>query len=429
MDSFMKNQSDFLDQARSIIAAGEICDFCLGRRFAQLGHGLSNRDRGKALRVLLSMVDGIDFRPAADCWVCQMLFARIDQKAKQAAKLAQKIEFDTYLFAVKLTPRIKETDRVFAEKFGIATAEPFKHDFNRELGKAFERRFVAEQTKRSQDAAKDITVAFANPHLLFTVVLDTDRIDLRISSLYLYSRYRKLIRGIPQTRWFCRHCRGDGCTHCNFQGKMYQQSVEELISAPIIEAAQAEDAILHGAGREDIDALMLGTGRPFVMEIVAPRERSLDIAELQRQINSAAAGKVEIEPLSIVDRSIVKAVKEAKREKRYRVTVRFAEPITQSALTEALSKLVGTIEQRTPQRVSHRRADLVRTRRVISATGTMKESQTAELQIHCEGGLYVKELVSGDGGQTLPNLTAQLGVDAQVIELDVIDVLEPGVTI
>jgi tRNA pseudouridine synthase 10 len=425
MNSLMKNQPDFLDRARAIIAVGEICDFCLGRQFAQLGHNLSNRDRGKALRVLLAMIDRIDFRPATDCWICQMLFARLDQLANQAVQLAQAIEFDTYLFAVNLTPRIKEIDRIFSEQFGVATAESFKHDFNRELGKAFEQRFIAEQTERSQEAVKKITVAFTNPHLLFTVDLRTDRIDLHIASLYLSSRYRKLIRSIPQTRWFCRHCHGNGCTHCNFQGKMYQQSVEEIINAPIIAAAQAEDAILHGAGREDIDALMLGTGRPFIMEIVAPRRRSLDIAELKRQINSTAVGKVEIESLSIVDRSMVKAIKETKRDKRYRVVAWFAKPITQTALTEALRKLVGPIVQQTPQRVSHRRADLVRTREVIATTGEMQGSQTAELQIHCEGGLYVKELISGDDGRTVPSLTAQLGINAQVVELDVIAVLDP----
>jgi len=412
----MKDQSDFLGQARLIIAAGQICDFCLGRRFAKLGSNLSNSERGKALRVLLSMVDKIDFRPATDCLVCQMLFAEIEQKAKQAVELAQGIEFDTYLFAVKLTPRIEEINRIFDERFGITSAESFKHDFNRELGKAFEQQFIAEQTGKSQVTAKNITVAFTNPHLLFTVNLRNDRIDLRISSLYLLSRYRKFVRDIPQTRWLHRNCYE--------QDKIYHQSVEEIIGAPIIKATQAKDAILHGAGREDIDALMLGPGRPFVMEIVAPQRRSLDIVQLQQQINATAAGKVEIEALSIIDRSMVKVVKESKQDKKYRVTIQFAEPITQIALTKAMRNLIGPIEQQTPQRVAHRRAGLIRTRYVVAAAGTMTGTQTAELQIHCEGGLYVKELISGDDKRTSPSLTALLGVNAQVIELDVIDILD-----
>ena len=38
-------------------------------------------------------------------------------------------------------------------------------------------------------------------------------------------------------------------------------SVEELIGRPVIEAFDAENAVLHGAGREDIDARMIGTGQ------------------------------------------------------------------------------------------------------------------------------------------------------------------------
>ena len=37
-------------------------------------------------------------------------------------------------------------------------------------------------------------------------------------------------------------------------------------------------------------------------------------------------------------------------------------------------------------------------------------------------GLYIKELVSGDDGRTVPSLASVLGVPARVLELDVIEV-------
>ncbi len=40
----------------------------------------------------------------------------------------------------------------------------------------------------------------------------------------------------------------------------------------------------------------------------------------------------------------------------------------------------------------------------------------------CQGGLYVKELVSGDEGRTKPNLAENLGVKAKIAELDVIKI-------
>ena len=79
-------------------------------------------------------------------------------------------------------------------------------------------------------------------------------------------------------------------------------------------------------------------------------------------------------------------------------------------------------------RVRHRRADLVRVRRVFSAKGELLRPNEAELELLCQAGLYVKELVSGDQGGTEPSLSGLLGVDAQVVELDVLDILEePGV--
>ena len=35
-----------------------LCDHCLGRHFASMGHGLSNAERGKAIRVVWTMLTG-----------------------------------------------------------------------------------------------------------------------------------------------------------------------------------------------------------------------------------------------------------------------------------------------------------------------------------------------------------------------------------
>jgi len=72
--------------------------------------------------------------------------------------------------------------------------------------------------------------------------------------------------------------------------------------------------------------------------------------------------------------------------------------------------------------VAHRRADLVRVRRLIDAEVKIVSKQEVELVLRGEGGLYIKELVSGDEGRTLPSLSGVLGVVALVTELDVIDV-------
>ena len=88
-------------------------------------------------------------------------------------------------------------------------------------------------------------------------------------NLWLESRYRKLKRGLPQTVFYCPRCKGDrrrrqGCPQCEGFGKLTKESVQELIARRLVPAMQAKEGRFHGAGREDVDVLMLGRGRPFV---------------------------------------------------------------------------------------------------------------------------------------------------------------------
>ena len=397
-----------LETAERILRAGPICDECLGRAFAKVGYGLSNTERGRAVRIALNKL-GVGAK-SGTCWVCGGLFESVRSWAERAQAMSEGIEFDTYLFGVKLSARISQGEKLYLERYATGTHEPLKHAFNREVGKAFE--FLVGHA----------TVDLERPHLSFVIDLSADRIELKVRSLYIYGRYQKLLRGIPQTRWPCRKCKGVGCEACNFTGKQYPESVEELIAAPFLVAAGCDTAYLHGAGREDIDARMLGSGRPFVLELVAPHVRSLDLVTLKEQVNSTEARKVEVSDLHFVSHDTVALVKETHAEKTYRAVVSLSCPVDEKRLRAAVSSLIGQINQRTPQRVAHRRADLVRIRRLIDAQVKVLSEQEAELVLRGEGGLYIKELVSGDDGRTTPSLAGVLGVGARVSELDVIDV-------
>ena len=74
---------------------------------------------------------------------------------------------------------------------------------------------------------------------------------------------------------------------------MYKESVEELISEIFLDKTRGYEAKFHGAGREDIDVKMLGTGRPFVLEIKEPKIRKLDLQKLAKEVNEHSKGKTE----------------------------------------------------------------------------------------------------------------------------------------
>ncbi|MFB6094937.1 MAG: tRNA pseudouridine(54/55) synthase Pus10 [Halodesulfurarchaeum sp.] len=407
-----------LSDAAAVTEAGPVCAHCLGRCFADRSFGLSNRERGKALRVAVAMADDEPYEPPSECWVCEGNAERFEEWAGRAVEQIEEITFETYQVGTRTPPLIEENERLLREDAGLESdaGETFKSECNREVGKAIGR-------------ATGTEVDFDRPDVQILVDIEADEVTTRINSAFVYGRYRKLERGIPQTKWPCQECNGTGeqagepCIHCDGTGFRYPESVEQLTVPPVVEAMDGSEGTFHGAGREDIDARMLGTGRPFVVEVEEPRDRFPDQADLQADINAYADGAVEVEGIRLATYEMVERVKELAASKTYRATVEFADPLDADVLQEALSRLDGAIlEQETPQRVSHRRAAKVRERTVYDIEAERVDDTHAEIEIHGEGGLYVKELVDGDAGRTEPSLAGLLETDAHVTALDVIAV-------
>ena len=399
------------EQVGRILAYGEICDHCLGRFFGKMSHGLSDAERGQGLRVAHALQGNMPYkRHEGSCWICHELFSEIGVWAERVVGALSGIEYSTFLIGTRVPPLMAESEEMVWSDLGLTGPEPLKSEVNREVGKA-----VSTITGKKADLSRPEVVAILD--------LAGGTVELEITPLFFRGRYTKLERGIPQTRWPCRVCHGVGCERCGFTGKMYADSVEELIGRTAVEAFQAGDAILHGAGREDIDARMLGSGRPFVMEVVAPRRRAPVLSALEEAVNRNAAGRVGVSIDGWSTRAEVETLKREKAHKKYRISVEVEGGIARNELEEALDRLKGAVvEQRTPTRVVHRRADRIRERRVVDARMAGQEDGRFFLDVVGEAGLYVKELVSGDGGRTHPSLAGLLGRPARVIQLDVLEV-------
>ncbi|KZN25656.1 tRNA pseudouridine(54/55) synthase Pus10 [Haladaptatus sp. R4] len=415
---------DVLSAARRVIAEDPVCDACLGRQFADRSFGLTNTERGHSLRVAVALEDDEDFEePDEECWVCEGLIDEFDAYAEQVAEALADVEFETYQVGTRAPPLVEENEILLRELAELPedTGELFKSEFNREVGKRVGR-------------LTDTEVDFDRPDVLALLNLERGDVDVQVNPAFVFGRYRKLERDIPQTKWPCRECGGSGkqlaegggeesCDYCGGSGFLYDESVEQLTTPPVLEAMDGEEAIFHGAGREDVDALMLGTGRPFAIEVKKPRRRRPDTDELEAEINEFADGKAEVDTLTLATHDMVERVKGLDASKTYRAQVEFDEAVTEEDLAAAIEELDGaTVDQFTPNRVDHRRANLTRVREVYSIEGHMDDERHGEVEIHGEGGLYIKELVSGDEGRTEPSLAGLLGVDAEVTALDVVAV-------
>ena len=472
--------STFSDKVETLIQMG-LCDHCLGRQVGMLTSGTSNDERGRALRLFLAMEeqfdateksstdavpgmkddsvgdgsienvmpergeeneekadvddgveggednneeDGHERPPGGEgpgdpdpsmendrCPLCKGLFTEIDTFTELIVNAFSDYEFDTYLIGSVIDEEIIQAENDIQTELGIENCgEGLKSEMNRVIGlKVYDR------------IGKE--VSFERPDIVGVIDTRFDSVSLQLSPVFLYGRYQKFDRTIPQTIWNCKRCRGRGCEYCNGTGKIYQTSVQEIIGDPILEKMGGTRHLFHGMGREDIDARMLGNGRPFILEISNPRKRNLDPDELMDMVNRAAPDRVMISGLSNTIRDNVSRIKNIKSDKSYLAEVEFDEPVTEDQLKEVEKALTGTvISQRTPTRVAHRRSDLVRERKVININCRLLDDRHSTFTVRGESGLYIKELIHGNEGRTEPSVSGFLGIGCRVVSLDVLSV-------
>ena len=247
--------------------------------------------------------------------------------------------------------------------------------------------------------------------------------------VFVEGRYKKLVRDLPQTVFFCPECKGHPrrrakCARCEGFGKLTRESVQELIGWVVGAAFKTRKNKFHGAGREDVDVRMLGSGRPFVMELVNPKVHGVDLAAVEAEINRRNEGRLEVLGLHWTEKDRVRVIKETPHAKEYEALVA-TESLVPAEKLRALEGKRFDVVQQTPTRVAHRRADKARERWIEFRT-LMPVEGANELRVvlRTEHGTYVKEAIHGEGGATTPSLSGLLGVQCHCKELDVLAILD-----
>ena len=500
------------------------CDHCLGRLGGKKRFEQSIEESGAEIRSAVverdsHLVNAREEEPL--CPFCENLF--------EESELLADIIFDNIapyeLSRLQLGARIPKDQ--------IQDEEDLRKRFGAGDSDALKSSLVQAIAQHLNTKLENITLVNDKPQILALIDVLTLTVELDIRAHYLYGRYIKLERGIPQTRWPCRACKGRGCERCDQTGLQYKKSVQDLIGNPLLEMFQAKEHAFHGMGREDIDVRCMGRGRPFVIEMKEPKLRSVDVVKAMEQINTSAEGSIQISGLRDSNRSEVVRVKDTPAEKSYTIRFRIL-PLSEAEYTvltapvdltnedvqerggkgkkksskrkrrgdkkndhtkplptvidvpegptedelkamkkaelvakaeemklkksgtkdeliqrimesgppapilfdlpendeilHTIEKLSGVIlAQRTPERVAHRRADLIRRRTVYETSKPLIETmedgvREVEFTLRCESGTYVKETVHGDGGRTQPSLSSLIKAKCEVLWLDVGDI-------
>ncbi|XP_072987410.1 uncharacterized protein [Typha latifolia] len=234
--------------------------------------------------------------------------------------------------------------------------------------------------------------------------------------IYIGGRYLKFSRKVSQSRWMID------------DERMGEASVEEIVGDNVCSICRGDSYKFHAAGREDIDVRMLGSGRPFLVEVPNARyvPSSVDIQEIAEKINNSVKKYVRVRNLKLVGSEGWAMMREgeSEKQKQYAALVWISRPLTNDDLQIISSLKDMEIFQKTPVRVLHRRSPLER-KRIIHWMMVEKVSGSSQyflLHLCTQAGTYIKEFVHGDLGRTQPSMGSILGCKAEILQLDVTDV-------
>ncbi len=300
------------------------CDHCLGRiggkkRFSQtiLESGIEIRNDVTTADSTLNNIR--EEEPL--CPFCENLFEEIPLISELIIESVGDKECSRLQLGSRIPKDQTEVEDHMRKRYGAANSTPLKSAL------------IEEVAKHLKQSGFDVKLVIDKPEILAIIDVLTLTVELDIRSQYFYGRYLKLERGIPQTKWPCKACKGRGCQKCENTGMQYTSSVQGLIGDPLLEKFGSEEHSFHGMGREDIDVRCLGRGRPFVIEFKNPKVRNVDCTEMMDIINENAAGRIEVNSMRLSNRSEVVRVKDTPAEKSYTIKYKI-EPLTQNELDE-----------------------------------------------------------------------------------------------
>lgn len=247
------------------------------------------------------------------------------------------------------------------------------------------------------------------------------RINLATDSVYLKGSYIKYSREIGQSPWEIM-----GIKVCN-------SSVQDEIKNPLINFFKADDIIMHAGGREDRDVRMLGSGRPFMLEITNPKNNDVlkylgdlnFISDIQKRVNNSTA-LVQIKELGSCEKGYIDIIKkfEDTKIKNYTCVV-----YCQRIVTDEDMALLNNVKnlpliQKTPIRVAHRRTLMDRNKTILSLKAEKINDYFFTLDVCSSAGTYIKEFVHSDLGRTVPSVVSILGCDCDILQLDVTNIIQ-----
>ena len=335
-----------------------------------------------------------------ECFICGGFFERIDEVAKSIQAALSEYEFENFSVGLSAPPEWVEREDLIRSEFRLQGRHNVKFDASHKLASK-----LLELLKKPLNRFKPDVVA------VLDVVSGAVKVDAR--SIYMFGRYTKSRRGLPQKRPRCKICRGRGCPECEYTGKVKGLSVEQLLSNHLLKILQGTKTTFSWFGSEDDRSLVLGGGRPFYVEVHNPKKRHLPTLTLPANLGHG----VKLTQLTLLD---AKPEKVPSFKNKVLARVIFQNKPDKKVL-RSLPNVIEVHQASPGKRKTYLKKIYEATIRLVGNRGYIR--------FICDSGLSIRRFLTGVGEPITPNLPSLLGVGVEVDEekpFDILDVLLEG---
>ena len=371
-----------IHQSKSILKECDLCDNCLGRFFINSTHLSSGKRLGNKIR------NSTNSRAVTKCYICKNLFSNAVLYVKMMQNASMRYEFSTFTVGAILKQSIIERDDKLRSKFHLHGVDGIKTAVTRELGKKF-----ARKTRTRIDHLL--------PDIIFTINFRTEQCDVKTKPIFLYGRYIKNKRGLPQKEESCQDCKGKGCIFCNNHGIVSFDSVEGKISQFLYEKFETNQVKFTWIGGEDKTSLVMGNGRPFFAKLLSPKKRNVRLAK------KSNLDKIMIHALRKIDHIPNGSIH---FKSKIRMLVSAKNNISSNRLKKLKQLVTVPIEITDSNNKQHKKT--------IHKVNYKKNSlQSFTVEIEADGGIPIKRFV--DGFNIIPNISSLLGTQCSCEKFDI----------
>jgi tRNA pseudouridine synthase 10 len=369
----------------------------------------------------MSIIADADFRTRLksisnninECDICSGLMHKTDSIIHQVREtLNDDYQFDTFLIGVTLPPSLFEKEDQIRARFKIRGRENIKSQLIRNLRKKFR-----EVTKKQIDILR--------PDLIINLQFRKDtspEINVKMRSLIMLGRYIKKNRGIPQ-RSGGEHNNGN---EVSIQDQRYHvlsrthtqapeictspgESIQSIISKEILRITKGEALKFSWIGSEDENSLVLGSGRPFFIQIRNPKTIHLDQNTFSFQEHGLYVNiekffeRLPEQPVQFIakTRVVIQASRQIEKEDHLKI----------KSLTNSI---VVFPNQKNKSRSS--------AKRIYSIDIVRINDKVFELDVIADGGLAIKQFVEGRE-YISPNISAVANLQCKCLLFDILDII------